>query len=361
MIFLKTLTTHSRYGLKLCTFKSIQVISRYESSGQSIINDSFVHRLSLKTCQSLYDSKYGRNKWYLRGSPKSGLNVNVEYVDTKPNDRTGSATLVALHGCPGSYIDYTKLIENFGQHYRVIIPNFPDFSLTNETNHFWHSGEEKSVFVTDFLQKLNVQQIDCLICHSSSIFAASYLWSKDNQYFNQIDIKTLCLLSNPGPKWFTIKGRLVSMFFTHLSRLRLIRQYLRSIWSRKMTKRLGFSNQIEDYDRLALLLSTYYLSQTQTVTKRLKKLIELKIPTLFIFSSKDKLFNKEIFYNLFGILETDGNDFDIYEEHQNILIQKAREDNWIKVIDIRSGGHYVFVTHHKLVHQYIEQLLEKVK
>ena len=334
------------------------LIKRLNRGQSLLINDQVLHRMTVNTCGKIYGNNLSK-KWYLRYAPKTGIDVNIECVDTKPNDKT-SPTIVALHGCPGSHMDFTQLIADFGTRYRVVVPNFPDFSLTDSTNTFWHSAQEKAQFVRDILKLLDIHSIDCLVTHSSAIFPASYLWLKDDQQNNDFKIKSLCLFSNPGPKWFTKKGVILSSVLVNISRVQQIRQYLRKIWTKKWTNRLGLRNQISNYDNLALLLSTYYHSDTQTVDKRLKKLAEMQIPTLSVFSTKDKLFKDDIFYSLFENLGTNYEDFDVYEEYQNLLIQKSTNMRWIKVVNITGGGHYVFSTHWPLVYNYIEELLQKI-
>jgi len=312
------------------------------------------------TCKQLYNRKDSLWKWHLRFGPKQGIEINVKYIDTKP-DQPNCPTLVALHGSPGNHHDFDKLINHFGHRFRVIVPSFPDFSITDKTNLFWHSAEEKAQLVRDLLKQLNVSEIDCLISHSAAIFPTSYLWMKDNDLSNGLKIKSLCLLSPPGPKWIDWKSYYVLGVFINISRLSIIRQLLRQIWSEKMTRFLGFKNKIKDYDTLALLWSTVYMSDTKTVHERLKKLSQYKIPTLFVFTYMDKLFSKDIFYDKLEILGAKRDNFDVYEEHGNKLIKKANNDDWLKVVNYRSGGHYVFVTHSALIHKYIEELLEKVQ
>ncbi len=342
-------------------FLLINKLNKRLINNELMSKESNVFHMKLKTCQELYNkNRQSLTKWHLRSGPKLGIEVNVEYVDTKPNDPK-SRTLVALHGSPGSHEDFRQLIRHFGHRFRVIVPNFPDFSLTEETNYFWHSAEEKAQYIRDILKELNVSEIDCLISHSAAIFPTSYLWLKDNELNKGLVIKSLCLLSPPGPKWINWKNKINLCIFINISRFKIIRTFLQSIWSERLTYFFGTKNRIANYDRLALLWSTVYMSETNSVAQRLKMLSQLKIPTLFLFTYRDKLFNKEIFYDELRILGADRNNFEVYEEHENILIQKAKNDDWLKVVNIRSGGHYCFVTHSKLVHKYIEELLEKVQ
>lgn len=341
--------------LKNRLFVSNQRLNRSVGQKPELISDKCLHRISLTVCQSLYAGAGPRDKWFLRSGPKSGLPLNINCVDTKPDDPT-RPTLVALHGCPGSHLDFIKLIEHFGPEYRVIVPNFPDFSVTDSTNHFWHSAQEKAQFIRDVLRVLRVNRINCLVAHSSAIFPASYLWLKDSRE-NNIDVRSLCLLSNPGPKWFRKSVLRKTSMLVNISRIAWIRNYLSHIWSLKMSRRMGIRNQIDRYEDLILLLCTYLHSDTETVERRLHQLKDQRLPTLAIFSSNDKLFSEDIFYDLYHILGVNYHDFDVYEEHNNYLIQKSTNENWLKVVNIMSGGHYLFSTHFWLVNQYIERLL----
>ena len=138
------------------------------------LSSTLVKTITIKTCVGIYNDqmKQWRPDFY-RYATNDGLELTINYVDTlivnnddDDNDHF-EKTIVAIHGVPGYYTHFDKLVEYYrNTNVRVIVPNLPDFSHTRKTRTFWHTSIEKSTFLKDFLNKLNVKTIDCLICHS---------------------------------------------------------------------------------------------------------------------------------------------------------------------------------------------------
>src|SRR6185437_5922453 len=101
----------------------------------------------------------------------------------------------ALHGVPGSYRDFSKMMEYFQprQDIRLIAPNMPDFSLTHQTGSFWHSAQERAQLTRDFLVAIKATKIDLFVVHSAGIHQTSYLWTDHSD----VQIKSQALLSPP--------------------------------------------------------------------------------------------------------------------------------------------------------------------
>jgi pimeloyl-ACP methyl ester carboxylesterase len=134
-----------------------------------------IRKIDLRICGQLYKELKLKHKLY-RNSPNDGHNVNIEYADTYCEDRNNSKpVIVGLHGVPGSHKDFSQLIKYFdSKNYRVIVPNFPGFELTRETQSYWHSAEEKAQLVRDLLTSIGVKEVDALVCHSGGFFPGLY-------------------------------------------------------------------------------------------------------------------------------------------------------------------------------------------
>ena len=178
MISIKYISTLNR--LKLNS-KSLKV---YKSLNFSTNNIKTIKKIEFKTCGKLFEELKKKNRKLYRNSPSDGLLVNVEYVDTFGDNKLEIddkvKTIVGIHGNPGHFTHFSGLIDSFGGQestIRVIIPNIPDFSLTRKTMAFWHSNEERSQLIRDFLKAINVSKIDCLISHSAGIHPISTFWS----------------------------------------------------------------------------------------------------------------------------------------------------------------------------------------
>jgi len=169
-----------------------------------------VKKVQFRTCVELY-SKWKVTRLRYKTASSNGIEVEVEYADTldliQPNvesnfsintkineyndlenikcfplnieigsnQRYKPLTALCLHGAPGCHKDYQHLIKYFiKRNVRVIAPKFPNYGLTKKTP-FCHSPAEKSEYIKDFLQAINVDRVDLLLCHSSGLFVAARL------------------------------------------------------------------------------------------------------------------------------------------------------------------------------------------
>lgn len=109
----------------------------------------------MTTCRQVYSEK--RKHYIFKKCPAEGISVDVSYADTRPADKS-VPTILAVHGAPGNYKDYSQLIEYFGREVRVIAPNFPNMAFTDRTRTFRHTTEEKVEYLRDFLKEINVDK-----------------------------------------------------------------------------------------------------------------------------------------------------------------------------------------------------------
>jgi hypothetical protein len=168
-------------------------------------------------------------------SPENGINYCVNYIDTKGDEEVfkkeveegvkqvfhkqevetitkeetkdfdrevkrvlNQKIIVLLHGIPGTVFDFEEFAEEFGEKYRLIIPQMPDFELSRKTEQFWHSNEERVDFLLTFLRALNIKEVDCLFCHSGGSVMALQIIS---ELHSQLVVKSLVMITSPGIKW----------------------------------------------------------------------------------------------------------------------------------------------------------------
>jgi pimeloyl-ACP methyl ester carboxylesterase len=132
-------------------------------------------QVKLKTCADVYEHWRTYKRSYKK-APSDGVEFQIDYIDTglalDEDERLRAPIALALHGAPGSYHDFSLLINHLTkQRVRVIAPNFPEYVATVKTKVlFRHSADEKAAYLRDFLMAINVKKIDLLISHSSAIF-----------------------------------------------------------------------------------------------------------------------------------------------------------------------------------------------
>lgn len=265
---------------------------------------------SFTTCRDFYASK--ATKILYRNGTAAGVKVNMRYLDTDPDGKSKSPTVLAIHGSPGSYRDFADLIIRLQfKGYRVIVPNLPDMKLTDQTLTFYHSTEEKSELLADFMQTIQVPSVDCAIVHSAGVFPLMKLW-----HDRTFDIKSLMLINPSGHR--TIRAMKPQWLINNLLRLNLIppgrwlyRRYGHLIAQAAKVK-VDASKEASDSAVLACL--TIYMAGITRLVKYYEALRERKTPTSFFYSDRDKLIDNDIFLEKLTLLGAS-------EDNVNVALQ----------------------------------------
>ena len=144
--------------------------------------DMIIKTIEFNTCGQLFEELKKKDPKLYNNSPPEGVTLKVEYVDTfvDNSDSNDIKTMVAIAGGFGHFNQFKSLINKFcdkQSKVRLIVPNMVDFSVTRKTMAFWHSNEERTQFIRDFLNAINVSTIDCLVSHSAGINPISGLWA----------------------------------------------------------------------------------------------------------------------------------------------------------------------------------------
>ena len=86
----------------------------------------------------------------------------------------------------------------------------------------------------------------------------------------------------------------------------------------------------------------------------------MQIPTLLVFSENDKLIEKEIFYEMAEFMKLDQTKFDVFDDDGKIELAQSRQDDWIRVMVFKAGGHYAYSNYARTVNTAVSGLLQKV-
>src|SRR5699024_6976484 len=105
----------------------LQLASRAFSSTQSASISNLVRPITVQNCVGLYQRLHQLNpKLYPANAPSGGLELTVEYADSANDSHNVSdfdRTILALHGNPGYWSHFDKIIEHYrGSRVRVIAP-----------------------------------------------------------------------------------------------------------------------------------------------------------------------------------------------------------------------------------------------
>lgn len=94
------------------------------------------------------------------------LTLDTVFQDTAPSGRP-LATVIAVHGSPGSHKDFKYVIPHLEQAgLRVIGVNYPGFGLTQDSDQLQHTNEERTAFVEALIDHLGLNERLLFLGHS---------------------------------------------------------------------------------------------------------------------------------------------------------------------------------------------------
>lgn len=267
--------------------------------------------IALKTCGKFYGAN---NKRFLyRNGTSDGITVNLKYLDTNPSG-SNIPTILAVHGAPGNYNDFSDLIERLtSSGYRVIAPNFPNMTLTDETRTFYHSTEEKYELLTDFLAAIEAPSFDLAFMHSSGTYPTMKLWNDKPG-----SMRSLLWINPAGHR--RIRAMRPEWFINNLARLNTVpigRWFYQNLgYIIAKAARVKVNTSKEHADNAVLACLTMYFAGIERLATYAEALKLTKTPTSFFYSDRDKLVECEIFRELVQMLGAS-------DENVNITSQDA--------------------------------------
>ncbi|XP_070391545.1 uncharacterized protein [Dermacentor albipictus] len=296
-----------------------------------------------------------------QGAPDTGARVPVVYIHTgldriERGDRTERPLSVLLTGAPGQYQDYSYNIPFLDQNgVDVLCFNWPDFAFSLETGYWWHSCDEKTSLVVDFLKKLDIKKIDMLVSHSTGSTPAVQLVAEETE----IDVKSLALLMpiatrhfrgssnpllfNPAVGW-AMKSRRGASIITPLF------QAVMSL-SRHPTR--GRAHDVF----FGYHSCTGY--EEHRVEQQLATIRHRAMPSLVMVSNDDKLLSKEDNHTLLRRLGSDSERTWLYDSGGHLL--RRGGSDIVKAIELKDGSHYGFVRYPDICNENLAEVLERVR
>lgn len=175
-----------------------------------------------------------------------------------------------------------------------------------------------------------------------------------------IEIKAVALLNPAGhrlpmsmkPTWFKCGS------------VRIYQHKIGRYWFRKLGPAfltvVGVPVKVDNMDNVMLSATVMRNSKCTRVSKQLEQLSQLGLPTLLVFSENDKLIEKEIFYEMTRFMKLDPNNFDIFNSEGDVEVSQSHENDWIRVMVFKAGGHYAYSNYAKTVNKAVSELLQRV-
>ncbi|KAL3210577.1 hypothetical protein MRX96_037047 [Rhipicephalus microplus] len=224
------------------------------------------------------------------------------------------------------------------------------------TGYWWHSCDEKTRLVIDFLEKLNINKIDMLVSHSTGSTPAVQLIAEEPS----INVKSLAFLMATTTRYF--RGTQNKVLFNPAF-----------IWA--MKSRRGVAIMTPLFQAVANLIRhpsrgqaydtffSYHSSigcEDHRVEQQLATIRDRKIPTLVVVSGNDRLLSKEDNWTLLRRLGCDPEKTYLYDNSGH-LIRSGKGDDVVKVIELRNGSHYGFVRYPDICNEALLELITRAQ
>jgi len=204
------------------------------------------------------------------------MQIIVDDIDTQYKDTGSGPVVLLLHGWDGSAFSFDSLVSELKDR-RFISLSFPGFGKSETPTNPWGVAEYAK-FLTVFLKKLNISEIDIIVAHSFGGRVAIKAVAT-----NLLLPKKLVLIGAAGVSQKTFFQHFISVA-TRIGKLAVaiipvasVRRRLKSIASRTVGS--------EDYRNAGSLQDTF----VKVVNEDLKRdASKIKIPTLLIWGDQDR-------------------------------------------------------------------------
>ncbi|XP_070391541.1 uncharacterized protein [Dermacentor albipictus] len=318
-------------------------------------------RIEIATCGDLYKKWRAEGRRGYQGAPDTGARVPVVYIHTgldriERGDRTERPLSVLLTGAPGRYQDYSYNIPFLDQNgVDVLCFNWPDFAFSLETGYWWHSCDEKTSLVVDFLKKLDIKKIDMLVSHSTGSTPAVQLVAEETE----IDVKSLALLMPIATRHF--RGSSNPLVFNPAV-IWAMKSRLGASIVTPFFKVVGSLTKHPTRGRVHDVFFAYYSCtgyEEHRVEQQLATIRHRAMPTLVIISDNDKLLSKEDNRTLLQRLGSDPERTWLYDSGGHLL--RRGGSDIVKAIELKDGSHYGFVRYPDICNENLAEVLERVR
>lgn len=317
--------------------------------------------IEITTCGELYKKWRAEGRRGYEQAPETGAHVPVTYIHTgldrmEHGDRTERPLTMMFTGAPGQYQDYSYNIPFLDKNgVDVLCFNWPGFALTMATGYWWHSCDEKTRLVIDFLKKLNINKIDMLVSHSTGSTPAVQLVAEEPS----IDVKSLALLMPIAARYF--RGSQNPVLFNPAF-----------MWA--MKSRRGVAIMMPLFQAVMSLIRhptrgkaydvffAYHSSigcEEHRVEQQLTRIRDRKIPTLVVVSDNDRLLSKEDNRTLLRRLGCDPEKISLYGKGGCLL--RSGSGDGLKAIELEDGSHYGFARYPDICNKALLELITRVQ
>lgn len=271
-----------------------------------------------------------------------GVRVTLPYIHTGLDRQSdGGPNVLAVHGAPGSYHDFgslTSALDSLGA--SVIVPTLPDLNFSMESQSFWHSVEEKTDLLKEYLVAINLREIDMMIAHSSSMYPALRLALNHPD----IKVKSVVFIAPSGcrritqlsPFWL-MKG------FDAWFRVPWLQHFMCNL-AVYIVRVLGKPNNNQIKGTLLSMITMMH-SKYDEAGPMVRELKRRKIPALMLFGERDKLIDRDISVEMAAMIGVSPEMMWSYqgkEDREAHLVQTGQPDENCEVVCFKQGTHFAF-------------------
>ncbi|KAL1438120.1 hypothetical protein MTO96_048211 [Rhipicephalus appendiculatus] len=335
--------------LRRSTHRSV----RHEDCPLAWFPDALARTNRVASKAAARDPRLRHRRWLGFGPPP-----HAAYYKLQPTARFIRQQMLGLGMLP--YKERHVKVTTCGDLYKngvdVLCFNWPDFGFTLETGYWWHSCDEKTRLVVDFLKKLKINKIDVLVSHSTGSSPALQMAAEEPS----IDVKSLALLTPITTRLFR-SSRNPLLFNSALrwatkSRrgARFMILFFKGVMMLSMDRTMG-----RPYDVLFAYHSSAGYNEHR-VEQQLATIRRRKMPTLVVVGHDDGLLSMKDNRKLLRRLGCASEGVSLYDTDGNLL-RSGSCDDVVKAIELEDGSHYGFALYPDICNKALLELINRVQ
>ncbi|XP_074660304.1 uncharacterized protein LOC141912805 [Tubulanus polymorphus] len=288
--------------------------------------------------------------------------VNDDHGTTDDKERPEAPIIVGVHGDLGAAGDFKYVVPALVKAgCRLVLPNFPGYGLSTQVSPeetIYHGPVERSNLLSAFLDKLNIDKVDMLLCHSAGSWVGYSTANRDKRIKS---VTHLCPVGHRVHRALRLHRLMPIALWVMNTRFGpVIERFI--LWA---YMNAGFHHQTID----RIYVSLRFLNQLNFPKCRatMEKLKNRNLPTLIAFSQADKLIEWQIPYEACQILGIPASHILAYDKDGAPVVPEMEfidpivDGAFKRGLMFETGSHYVHKLHTERIVNNMMHVINSIK
>ncbi|XP_076471585.1 uncharacterized protein F35H12.5-like [Babylonia areolata] len=294
------------------------------------------------------------------------IDFDISVIDTHPGDKE-KATVVGVHGIPGSGTDFEPCIQRLAESsVRFIGPTFPGFETSEiepwKLYHLNYSSTACASLVLQVLDHLGIDRVSMVMTHSAGGWTGYNLAAQSHR------VKSLCLLNPGGGRPHrTLRPPFVIHFMAWVMRIKSLHFLLMPLME-LVYRLIGFRG-VKGGDHLMVAQQLLSSQDFDHTIQHAAQIQEKQLPLLFAYTLNDKIIERDVYEEmLFKHLNVPRAQVTRVDAGRNQIplcgssVDQEPEQAWFaQGLQFERGGHIVHKAYCNIIMDHVARLLGRVE